>query len=119
MRTSEVTRQQRIQDLVAQIDQLSTELSSLILLSEDPRRAPAVVDPVPDPPPAPPARVPSRPSTSLRFQAGDRVQILNNRNGLRGQTGTVTRTSVPFVYFTLDSTGVEIYRGRLNVSKLS
>jgi len=119
MRTSEDNRQQRIQVIVAQISRLSDELSSL-LLDDDvpPPPRPAVVEPVPAPPPAP-ARGPTRTSASpLRFQAGDRVQILNNRNGLRGQLGTVTRTSVAFVYFTLDSSGREIFRSRLNVRRL-
>jgi len=119
MRTSADNRQQRIQVIVAQISRLSEELSSLVLDGDIPLPPrPAVVEPVPVPPPAP-ARGTSRSTTSpLRFQAGDRVQILNNRNGLRGQLGTVTRTSVAFVYLSLDSTGREIFRSRLNVRKL-
>ena len=107
-------RQQRIQDLASQIAALSEELSSL-LLEPDSSSPNAPVSP-PDLPPSHQAR--SALPNSLRFQVGDKVQILNNRNGLRGQTGVVTRTSRVFVYFTLDSSGVEIFRGRLNVRKI-
>lgn len=96
MRVSDDIRQQRIQDIVTQINRLSAEISSLLLDANEQAQPLAVVDPAPEPPCAP-ASGASRSSTLLRFQVGDRIHILNNRNGLQGQTGTVTRTSVPFV----------------------
>lgn len=110
-------RQQRIQDLASQIAALSEELSSLLNIdsTDPPSSAVSSSLPVPHLSQEPRNSLPN----SLRFQVGDKVQILNNRNGLRGQTGVVTRTSRVFVYFTLDSSGVEIFRGRLNVRKLA
>jgi len=94
-------RAARIIDLANQVSALSAELQALLL--DD------------TPPSSPPAPAPPAPASPSRFTIGARVQILNTRNGLQGQRGTITKTNRVFVFFKLDSDGSVIYRGRRNL----
>ena len=96
-------RSQRIQDITLEIRHLSLELDSLLSVSSISS----------SPPPL------SRPLAPPSFVVGARVRILNSRNGLQGQLGTIVRTNDTFVFFTLDSSGALVWRSRHNLALLS
>ena len=112
-------RARRIRDIVQQITELSDELQNLILADDPPAF-------LPEPPPRPPPRPPSppqpvrsnNPHSTGYFLAGDRIEINNTRNGLRGFRGTVHHTNNRFVFFTLDSTGDIVWRSPRNLRRL-
>jgi len=94
--------QERIRSLALQIDQLSAELRSLLVVTT----------------PAPVPVFPTRASSSS-FIVGDRVQILNKYKSLLHQQGTVTKVGSVFVWFRLDSTGQITSRRHKNLRVIS
>jgi len=94
--------QERIRALALQIDQLSAELRSLLVITNP--------VPVPDPPTR---------SSSSGFTVGSRVQILNKYKGLLHQQGTITKVGSVFVWFRLDSTGQITSRRHKNLRVIS
>ena len=95
-------RQQRVQEIAAQIRSLSQELDALLSLQD--------LDPLPSPS--------TPPSSSGSFLPGARVEILNSRNNLRGHRGTITSVNRAFVFFKLDSSGTIVWRARHNLRLL-
>ena len=114
MRAGSPARRRRIRAVARQIQVLSDELESL-LLEEDPQDPPS--PPLRTTTPPPPPRSLNPDSTGF-FLPDDRVEIVNNLNGLRGQQGIVLYTNRRFVYFRLDTTGDTIWRAPRNLRRL-
>ena len=94
----------RIEQITQQLEDLSTELNRLILeeaylIREDPSTA---------------AAAPTQ-SRLQEFAIGQRVEITNNHNGLRGARGTITAISQAQVWLIVDGHRRAIRKKKTNV----
>ena len=91
----------RIQQLAQQINELSEQLTELLIeeRNQGQQQHPAAAEREPN-----------------QFLEGDRVRIRNNYRGLRGATGTVIHLTPQQVSIRLDSNNRVVNRKRTNVS---
>ena len=108
---SKLTNKQRIKEIVALLDSLSTELSERLAIEDQPKSSPSN------------SSASYKSTTSFNFPppicVGDRVVITNKYRNLKGRTGVIQRITRTFYFLKLDGTDEIVQKVKSNVLRVS
>ena len=104
--------QQRIKEIVALLDSLSTELSERLAIEDIPKSSPSN------------SSASYKSTTSFSFpppaiSVGDRVVITNKYRNLKGRTGVIQRITRTFYFLKLDGSDKIVQKLKSNVLRVS